>query len=89
MDQLAKAVGITEPDAFILVDRMVQRGLIIASPGSPRKYAPLHPRMTLTNVFKIYEQDVVQALRERRATVDRVVNLLTPIYEERKIKSPS
>ncbi len=39
--------------------------------------------MMLTNLFKIYERDLVGALRERRATVDRVVNLLTPVYEER------
>jgi len=38
----------------------------------------------LTNIFKIYEKDLVQSLRDRRATVDRVVNLLIPIYEERK-----
>jgi len=38
----------------------------------------------MTNIFKIYEKDLVQSLRDRRATVDRVVNLLTPIYEEKK-----
>jgi len=45
--------------------------------------------MTLTNLFKTYEKDVVQALRDRRVTVDRVVNLLIPVYEERKGKSSS
>ncbi len=48
---------------------------------------PLHPRMTMTNIFKVYEKEVVDALRDHRATVDRVVNLLTPIYEERKIRT--
>ena len=38
----------------------------------------------MTNIFKLYEKEVVQGLRDRRATVDRVVILLTPIYEERK-----
>ncbi len=49
----------------------------------------MHPRMTLTNLFKVYEKEVVLSLRERRATVDRVVNLLTPIYEERKVRDTS
>src|SRR6266550_279176 len=67
-----------------LVASMIERGLIIEATGTPKRYAPLHPRMTLTNIFKIYEKDLVQSLRDRRATVDRVVNLLIPIYEERK-----
>ncbi len=68
---------------------MIGRGLIIEAPGTPRRFAPLHPRMTLTNLFKVYEKEVVLSLRERRATVDRVVNLLTPIYEERKVRDTS
>ena len=71
-------------DAQALLERMVEKGLIIRSAGDLAKFAPLHPRMTLTNIFKMYEKEVVQALRTRRATVDRLVNLLTPIYEERK-----
>ncbi len=74
-------------DVSKLVDRMMVKGLIIQATGTPRRYAPLHPRMTLTNIFKVYEKDLVQSLRDRRATVDRVVNLLTPIYEEREPKS--
>jgi sugar-specific transcriptional regulator TrmB len=84
LEQLAREIRIPEEQTKALVDRMLQRGLIIEAIGSPTKYAPLHPRMTLTNIFKIYEQDVVQSLRERRATVDRIVNLLIPVYEERK-----
>jgi sugar-specific transcriptional regulator TrmB len=84
LEQLAREIRLPEEQTKALVDSMLQRGLIIEAIGSPTKYAPLHPRMTLTNIFKIYEQDVVQSLRERRATVDRVVNLLIPVYEERK-----
>ncbi len=86
LEQLAKSLGIYEQEASILVERMIVKGLIIEATGTPRRYAPLHPRMTLTNIFKVYEKDLVQSLRDRRATVDRVVNLLTPIYEERKPK---
>jgi hypothetical protein len=41
----------------------------------------------MTNIFKVYEKKLVDALRDHRATVDRVVNMLIPIYEERKISA--
>ena len=84
IEDLAKELKLTGEVTRALVARMLERGLIIEATGAPRRYAPLHPRMTLTNIFKIYEKDLVQSLRDRRATVDRVVNLLIPIYEERK-----
>lgn len=84
LEQLAKELTLTERQTRALVDSMIQRGLIIEAIGTPKRYAPLHPRMTLTNIFKIYERELVQSLRDRRATVDRVVNLLIPVYEERK-----
>jgi sugar-specific transcriptional regulator TrmB len=83
LEQLAKEVNLSEGETTALVDSMLQRGLIIEATGVPKRYAPLHPRMTLTNLFKIYEKELVQSLRDRRATVDRVVNLLIPVYEER------
>ena len=84
IEELAKQLNLTEEGARALTASMIERGLIIEAAGTPKRYAPLHPRMTLTNIFKIYEKDLVQSLRDRRATVDRVVNLLVPIYEERK-----
>ena len=84
IEQLAKELNLTGEGTKGLVASMIERGLIIEATGTPKRYAPLHPRMTLTNIFKIYEKDLVQSLRDRRATVDRVVNLLIPIYEERK-----
>jgi sugar-specific transcriptional regulator TrmB len=87
LEELAKVMGISREDVHSLTARMVSEGLIIEAVGTPTRYSPLHPRMTLTNLFKTYEKDVVEALRERRRTVDRVVNLLTPIYEERFTKS--
>ncbi len=83
-EEIARAMGVLRQEAEALLERMLARGLIIRSAKSPPKFAPLHPRMTLTNIFKIYEAEVVQSLRERRATVDRIVKLLTPVYEERK-----
>jgi len=40
----------------------------------------------MTNIFKVYEKELVQNLRDRRATLDRIVNLLTPVFEDRERK---
>ena len=84
IEQLAKELNLTGEGTKGLVASMIERGLIIEATGTPKRYAPLHPRMAVTNLFKIYEKELVQSLRDRRATVDRVVNLLIPVYEERK-----
>ncbi len=84
VNELAATLGLSKNETRELVQRMISRGLIIRAPGSEEAYSPLHPRMTMTNIFKIYEKMVVQDLRDRRATVDRMVNLLTPIFDERK-----
>jgi acetylglutamate kinase len=86
VDELAATLALSKIEAHDLLQSMKLRGLVIQAPESEEAFSALHPRMTLTNVFKLYEKGVVQSLRDRRATVDRVVNLLTPIYEERTTK---
>lgn len=86
LEQLANELNLGQDGTRALVKTMIERGLIIEASGIPKRYAPLHPRMILTNIFKVYEKDLVQSLRDRRATVDRVVNMLIPVYEERKPK---
>src|SRR5713226_7226750 len=82
--ELAETLALSRSETRNLLQIMISRGLIIRAPGSEEAFSPLHPRMTMTNIFKIYEKMVVQNLRDRRAIVDRVVNLLTPIFDERK-----
>src|SRR3989442_1118430 len=84
VDELAATLGLSKSETGDLVQMMISRGLIIRAPGSEEAFSPLHPRMTMTNIFKTYEKNVVQDLRDRRATVDRMGNLLTPIFDERK-----
>jgi sugar-specific transcriptional regulator TrmB len=84
VDELAETLAVSKEKTKNLLQTMISRGLIIEAPGSKDAFSALHPRMTMTNIFKIYEKDLVQSLRDRRATVDRIVNLLTPIYEEKK-----
>ena len=66
-----------------LLGKMLSQGLVIKTAGTVSKYTALHPRMSMTNIFKVYEKELVQNLRDRRATLDRIVNLLTPIFEDR------
>ena len=89
LQELAEELGVTGVESASLADQMIEKGLAIRASGSVEKLLPLHPRLVLTNIFKMYEKDLVQSLRDRRATVDRVVNLLTPIYEEHERKNPS
>ncbi len=84
VDELAETLALSKSETQDLLRMMISRGLIIRAPGSEEAFSPLHPRMTMTNIFKIYEKMVVQDLRDRRTTVDRMVNLLTPIFDERK-----
>jgi predicted DNA-binding transcriptional regulator len=86
VDEIAATLALSKTGAQDLLQSMKLRGLIIQAPESEEAFTALHPRMTLTNIFKTYEKGVVQSLRDRRATVDRVVNLLTPIYEEKPAK---
>lgn len=84
VNELAATLALSKAEAHDLFQSMKLRGLIIQAPESENAFSALHPRMTLTNIFKLYEKEIVQSLRDRRTTVDRVVNLLTPVYEERR-----
>jgi sugar-specific transcriptional regulator TrmB len=84
VDELAETLALSKSETRDLLESMLSRGLVIQASESKESFSPLHPRMTMTNIFKIYEKMVVQDLRDRRATVDRMVNLLTPIFEDRK-----
>ena len=84
IDELTATLSLSKTEAQYLLQSMKLRGLVIEAPGSQDAFSALHPRMTLTNIFKLYEKEVIQSLRDRRAIVDRVVNLLTPIYDEKK-----
>jgi sugar-specific transcriptional regulator TrmB len=87
LHELALELDIPLAETEALMERMLSSGLVIRAPSSETRFAPLHPRMTMTNVFKVYEKRLVDTLREHRATVDRVVNMLIPIYEERRISA--
>jgi len=87
LHELALELDIPLSETQALMERMIASGLVIHAASQEAKFSPLHPRMTMTNIFKTYEKEIVLALRQHRATVDRVVNMLEPIYDERKIRA--
>ena len=89
LEGIAAHMGMSMNEIASITKSMLDRGLIIEAPGRPSTFIALHPRMMLTNLFKTYEKEVVGALRERRATVDKVVVLLTPVFEEREVRKES
>ncbi len=84
LDGIAKHMVMSMNEVAQIAKSMVIRGLIIEAPGKEATFIALHPRMMLTNLFKTYEKEIVGSLRERRATIDKVVVLLTPVFEERE-----
>ena len=56
LDQLSSALAMPVEMMGSIVGSMVTKGLVIERTGSPKRYSPLHPRMTLTNIFKVYEK---------------------------------
>ena len=86
LQDIAKMLNKPVEEVGDLLDKMIFQGLVIKTAGTVSKYTALHPRMGMTNIFKVYEKELVQNLRDRRAALDRVVNLLTPVFEEREAK---
>jgi len=86
LPDIAKVLDKRTEEVEDLLDKMLSQGLVIKTAGTVSKYTALHPRMSMTNIFKVYEKELVQNLRDRRAALDRVVNLLTPVFEDREAK---
>jgi hypothetical protein len=55
-------------------------GLIIE--GTNKKFKCLHPRMGITNVYKIMEEKVLNSLKEKRKKAELLVRFLTSYYEK-------
>jgi sugar-specific transcriptional regulator TrmB len=86
LQDIAKLLNKPIDEVEELLEKMISKGLVIRTAGTDPKYTALHPRMGMTNIFKVYEKELVQNLRDRRATLDRIVNLLTPVFEDRPKK---
>lgn len=86
LPDIAKMLDKRTEEVEDLLETMLSQGLVIKAAGTVSKYTALHPRMSMTNIFKVYEKELVQNLRDRRAALDRVVNLLTPVFEDREAK---
>src|SRR5437899_11579813 len=64
VDELAETLALSSGEIRNLLQTMISRGLIIRVPGSEESLSPLHARMTMTNISRIYEKMVVKDLRD-------------------------
>lgn len=62
-----------------ILEKFLKNGLIIK--GKNNKYKCLHPRMGLTNIYKIWENDILVQMRKKRAKVEFLVRQLSSLYE--------
>ena len=67
-------------DVKNILQSLEDKGLVIK--GKEDKYLALHPRMALTNAWKIYEDKVLKDLIRRRREVDKLVLILQKNYKK-------
>ena len=57
---------------------LAARGVLILG-ARGESYLPLHPRLALSNLFRVYEETVTRQRKERRLRVDRLTLELIPL----------
>src|SRR5437016_5385894 len=67
VNELAETLALSSSETRDLLGTMISRGLIIRAPGSEEAFTPLHPRMTMTNIFKIYREGSGKFSKDPRA----------------------
>ncbi len=73
-------LNILENKTLAIIEKFKEKGLIIE--GVNKKYKCLHPRMGITNVYKILEEKILRSLKEKRKKAELLVRFLTPLYEK-------
>ncbi len=72
-----------------LADSLLSKGMLIRG-AKGRELLPVHPRLAVSNLFRIYEERMIAERKRRRLSVDRLTLELIPIYEKSKdTNSPS
>ncbi len=85
---IAKALNIDEEIASRIINAFLEKGLVIAS-SAKNRFKCLHPRMGLTNIYKIWEQKALRdknigpaEYRKKRAKIELLVRMLSNVYEQ-------
>jgi hypothetical protein len=63
-----------------LAERLTSRGMVILS-GDSKRILPVHPRLGLANHYRIWRENMVREINERRMRVDKLILELIPVYE--------
>jgi hypothetical protein len=63
-----------------LAERLTRKGMVILS-GDGKRILPVHPRLGLANHYRIWRENMVREINERRMRVDKLILELLPFYE--------
>jgi len=80
IEELSISLNINNEESIKIITKFERLGMLIK--GSNGKYKCLHPRMGLTNVFKIWEEEIYRMIKKRKAIIELLVRYLSKIYEE-------
>jgi hypothetical protein len=65
------------------VNSLLAKGMIIKA-ANKGDYLPVHPRLALSNLFRIYEEKLARLRKEKRTMVDKLALEIIPLYEGSK-----
>ena len=63
-----------------LAERLTHKGMVILS-GDGKRILPVHPRLGLANHYRIWRDNLVREINERRMRIDKLILELIPVYE--------
>lgn len=84
-DRIAEKLGISVEEAQSCVEVMVSKGMVIRSPSDGDVLQPLHPRMAITNLYKILEEENRLMLKQKRSVADSLSKRLSEPFENRPV----
>jgi sugar-specific transcriptional regulator TrmB len=59
---------------------LLDRGMVIVS-GDGKRIIPVHPRLGIANYYRIWRENMVREINERRMRIDKLILELIPVYE--------
>ncbi len=86
IQKIAEKMKMTSAQVEGIVEELLKRGLVIRSPIASNVIQPLHPRMAITNLFKVHEEEIRRQLKKKRLVADRLSLRLGLVFEKRRAR---
>jgi hypothetical protein len=61
-------------------ETLVAKGMLIRS-SNGKAYVPLHPRLAVSNQFRMYQEGIIRQMKEKRLAIDKLTLELIHLYE--------